>query len=242
VAQTDDERPVPACHRGPVADNPARIEEAPAMHSPARSLSTLVLVAAGVGVASVVAAPPAAAASTVYLTVNCDAPVVLYGTPGDTVVVTVGAGCLDGTSGFGSTVDGYLDNPTNVVNGTVDRDQPRNWWVLSDGSGTTTITTELMPTSTNGPIGVGVEVGYFGNDGRQYQRLLYGGPVPAGSGGSPAPWIQAYSRPDASTACAVGYAPSWAQWPGDGAGGWTCERSIVWSPATGSWVETAGAS
>ena len=212
------------------------------IHAP--SLSTLVIVAAGVGAGGLMAAPSAVAASTVSVTVDCEADVVVYGVPGDTVVITLGAGCPDEEGGFGAATDGFLDNPTSVVNGTIERNLPRNWWVYSDGSGTTTITTTLMPTSSDGPIGVADEVGYFAIDGGGAWQLLYGGAEPASGSATSSPpstWIQAYGRPDAGTPCAAGYAPSWAQWPGGGLGGWTCERSIVWNPATGTWGDVVGA-
>lgn len=46
-------------------------------------------------------------------------------------------------------------------------------------------------------------------------------------------WFQAYAR-GASVACLTGWNPSWAQWPGDGAGGYVCNREIYMT-AAGSW-------
>ena len=46
-------------------------------------------------------------------------------------------------------------------------------------------------------------------------------------------WFQSYAR-GASVACLTGWNPSWAQWPGDGAGGYVCNREIYMTP-TGTW-------
>lgn len=42
----------------------------------------------------------------------------------------------------------------------------------------------------------------------------------------PAPWLQAYGRATASAPCAEGWVPSWALWPNNGSGGFTCERRL----------------
>ena len=43
-------------------------------------------------------------------------------------------------------------------------------------------------------------------------------------------WLQSYARLSPDEECAEGWGPSWAQWPNDGAGGWTCDRQV---PALG---------
>ena len=40
-------------------------------------------------------------------------------------------------------------------------------------------------------------------------------------------WIQAVGRPTADAVCEEGWSPSWAQWPNEGAGGYTCERTLT---------------
>jgi predicted outer membrane repeat protein len=55
----------------------------------------------------------------------------------------------------------------------------------------------------------------------------------------PPTWYQAISRGSAD-ACPTGYAPSWAQWPNGGQGGYTCEASVVYDPSTGKWVGRPG--
>lgn len=46
-------------------------------------------------------------------------------------------------------------------------------------------------------------------------------------------WFQSYAR-GASVECLKGWNPSWAQWPGNGAGGYVCNREIYMTPI-GSW-------
>lgn len=49
-------------------------------------------------------------------------------------------------------------------------------------------------------------------------------PVPAeGQAPNGPAWLQSYGRESADQDCAEGYRPSWAQWPGEGQGGYTCE-------------------
>ena len=50
-------------------------------------------------------------------------------------------------------------------------------------------------------------------------------------------WFQSYGR-DAAVACLAGWNPSWAQWPGSGAGGYVCNREIYMTPA-GTWSSRA---
>lgn len=37
-------------------------------------------------------------------------------------------------------------------------------------------------------------------------------------------WLLSTGRPTQDATCPVGYAPSWAEWPNGGAGGWVCDR------------------
>jgi YVTN family beta-propeller protein len=67
--------------------------------------------------------------------------------------------------------------------------------------------------------------------------------APANSGVAstvPAPWLQAYQRPGSDSTCLEGWSPSWAEWPGNGAGGFTCERTGVWSRDASAWVFSPG--
>lgn len=58
-------------------------------------------------------------------------------------------------------------------------------------------------------------------------------------------WLQQVQRTSADAPCALpasdgeatgwsSWAPSWAQWPNNGEGGWVCERSITWATDSGS--------
>jgi hypothetical protein len=52
-------------------------------------------------------------------------------------------------------------------------------------------------------------------------------------------WMQAIGRPSADAVCEAGWSPSWAQWPNEGAGGYTCERTITWGVFDGSFGAVA---
>jgi predicted outer membrane repeat protein len=56
----------------------------------------------------------------------------------------------------------------------------------------------------------------------------------------PPPWLLAFGRAAASETCPDGTSPSWAQWPNDGTGGYTCESSVVYDPSTAKWVHKTG--
>jgi hypothetical protein len=56
----------------------------------------------------------------------------------------------------------------------------------------------------------------------------------------PPPWLQAYERPGPDAGCVDGWRPSWAQWPSNGLGGYTCERTEFWSRGTASWAINPG--
>jgi len=59
----------------------------------------------------------------------------------------------------------------------------------------------------------------------------------------PPSWHQAQSREQREAECPPGMAPSWAQWPNEGTGGWTCEYTTWWDVnegVGGGWVTTPG--
>lgn len=59
----------------------------------------------------------------------------------------------------------------------------------------------------------------------------------------PPAWLQSTTRPDESSQCPPGMNPSWAQWPHEGTGGWTCEWTTWWDVhkgTSGGWVTTPG--
>ena len=55
---------------------------------------------------------------------------------------------------------------------------------------------------------------------------------------APPPWLQAYGRPNPSSICTQGWNPSWAKWPNDNSGGFTCERRIEY--ISERWQERPG--
>jgi len=59
----------------------------------------------------------------------------------------------------------------------------------------------------------------------------------------PPSWLQAQGREQREASCPPGMAPSWAQWPNEGTGGWTCEYTTWWDVnkgVGGDWVTTPG--
>jgi predicted outer membrane repeat protein len=56
----------------------------------------------------------------------------------------------------------------------------------------------------------------------------------------PPPWLKAFGRATAEVTCPSGTAPSWAYWPNDGRGGFTCESALVYNPNTGRWEDRVG--
>jgi surface protein len=75
-----------------------------------------------------------------------------------------------------------------------------------------------------------------------YANWVDTNPVPAPNAPIvlPAPWLQAYERPGPNASCVEGWNPSWAQWPADGRGGYTCEKSWLWFQSQSLWVSNAG--
>ncbi len=57
---------------------------------------------------------------------------------------------------------------------------------------------------------------------------------------TPPTWFQAYSRSSANAPCQDGWYPSYAQWPNEGLGGWTCERRTYWSARVDGWLDAPG--
>ena len=74
------------------------------------------------------------------------------------------------------------------------------------------------------------------NDGYPYLQALYTSDPCSGSAGlaPPPPWHQSYARAVEQT-CLTGWNPSWAQWPSGGAGGFVCDRTLLYNSSTGVW-------
>lgn len=198
------------------------------------SLSAAFMIAGGVTLAFA----PAVPAATLNYTLNCDGPVTIFGSPGDTINFTLGSGCDE---------DWYLWNispeyPSEVgsgflgyVSGGVDYgtcsdycgDTPEDWYAYSDGIGTTVITTTLLAMSGNGAaLTVGNVVADLGNT--VDYPVTYGGVANnAESVNAPIPtWVQSVGRPSSSSSCESGWSPSWQEWAIPVTGGWVCTRSI----------------
>ena len=75
---------------------------------------------------------------------------------------------------------------------------------------------------------------------KTYTILITRTDADALSSQAPPVWYQAYSRPTRDSLCSEGYRPSYAQWPNDGRGGWTCERRLYIESWMSDWVEAPG--
>ena len=200
------------------------------MRRVAASLATAVMIAGGVSLA---AAPAASAAATVTITTNCDGDLTLFANPGDTIVVTMGTGCLDGLgflASYAAEGRGFLtyDSSANsVFTGVTSSDF---WWVIANGLGTTTGTSQLMAVdSLSNPLEVGSMVAIVGNnDGASpyFEAYIFYGGLRSDDAKPIPPWVQGYGRGSAADACKDGWTASWEQWPHGGTGGWVCTREI----------------
>jgi hypothetical protein len=207
------------------------------------SVALAMMVGAG---GSVVLAPAANAAGTHYVTLTCQAPTTIYGDVGDTFIFTMANTCdsfyeLYNTLNYDNGPDGFLEN-----NG--DRS---DWYVYSDGSGTTTITTILL--SSNGgstPLSVGDKVAEVDQDSVATAfDIIYGGSAVADVvDQSPPPVAQAVAMPVSGSCLDVkdadlnwggaesgNWKPSWQQWVNNGAGGGVCQRTLNYVGA-GKWA------
>ncbi len=125
-------------------------------------------------------------------------------------------------------------------------------YVYDDGTTITTIVVSPNPSGTVSPLQVGSSVtfvaptdvqpatfqfsllyyrgsNYFGESYQFSVAVCAGGVCPADE---PVPtWVQSFQRASQSQDCPVGWAASWEQWPGAGAGGFVCTRGV---PAYGS--------
>ena len=115
-------------------------------------------------------------------------------------------------------------------------------------------TQTMLPAADSPVIGTANPVGAPATDQRGFSRTVDGladmGAVQrAGEAPEPDPsqvppsWHQANSRESQDAVCPPGMAPSWAQWPNEGTGGWTCEWTTWWDVddgVGGGWVTTPG--
>ena len=112
----------------------------------------------------------------------------------------------------------------------------------------------MMPAATSPVIGLADPSGAPATDQRGFTRTTNGladmGSVEVG-GAAPEPdlsqmppaWFQAQQRKEQAAVCPPGMHASWAEWPNERTGGWTCEWSTWWDVnkgTAGGWVTTPG--
>jgi hypothetical protein len=189
---------------------------------------------------------PAAHAATVTVTLQCDAPVTLVADPGDTIVLTMGAGCSADWELFNAngtwtpetfTEAGYLD----FVSATPSGDfhpyyrYDNDWFQWQSDTLDRVVTTTLLPTDGAGaPLAPGVTVAEVDDDGTSSYPILFGG-TRSPHGTPPPSWYQSYGRATADMACEAGWGPSWAMWANGGTGGYVCDRELYFDTASGEW-------
>ena len=85
--------------------------------------------------------------------------------------------------------------------------------------------------ATRCPAGFGESWAQWPNDGTggfvcTFDVYAYYPDIPVQIEGSPDldTWMVSIGRADADSECPTGFTPSWAQWPNDGTGGFTCNR------------------
>ena len=122
---------------------------------------------------------------------------------------------------------------------------------LADNGGPTQT---MMPGAGSPVLGAANPAGAPSTDQRGYTRTTNGRadmgaverlglPPDADPSQVPPSWQQAQGREQQRASCPPGMAPSWAQWPNEGTGGWTCEYTTWWDVnegVGGGWVTTPG--
>jgi hypothetical protein len=195
-----------------------------------------ILFAATAVVLSFAATSPAQAVPGRHLSITCqegwsDAIVIartLVLSPGETLVIDT-SGC--NYTGFGPTLAGTY---TYVDDGGTTR-------VVEPGSGGGVVPIQVgssvsfvAPSVTRAATFQFSLVYYRGSNfyGESYQfsiAVCSGGVCPADA---PVPtWVQSFQRTSQAQECPTGWAASWEQWPGGGAGGYVCTRGV---PAYGA--------
>jgi len=115
-------------------------------------------------------------------------------------------------------------------------------------------TQTMMPGAGSPVLGAANPAGAPATDQRGYTRTTNGradmgaverlGVPPAADPSQvPPSWHQAQGREQREAVCPPGMAPSWAQWPNERTGGWTCEYTTWWDVnegVGGGWVTTPG--
>ena len=214
------------------------------------------LAASAVSVFSLGAAPAASAATTHRVTLSCQGPSTIYGEVGDTFNFTLAETCstdweLNNAIDYNNGPDGFLflqSTPTNVGPRSGGGTGSQGWFYYSNGLGTTTFTTTLLPADGNGnPLTVGGTVAIFDDDlATGFFNIVYGG-VSAPSQ-APPPVLQAVGLPVSGSCLEVndahlnwggaksgGWTKSWQQWMNSGSGGAVCQRTLYYA-GDGLWA------
>ena len=122
---------------------------------------------------------------------------------------------------------------------------------LADNGGPTQT---MMPGAGSPVLGAANPAGAPSTDQRGFTRTTNGradmgaverlGVPPAADPSQvPPSWHQAQGREQREAVCPPGMAPSWAEWPNERTGGWTCEYTTWWDVnegVGGGWVTTPG--
>jgi hypothetical protein len=190
-----------------------------------------------VGGISVAVAPIAAAANTIIINSDCQTAVDLYANVGDTIIITMNAGCTDpagyiwnlnGTRLVDDTGSGFLSQPSSIVNPGENNSQSGyvdDWYVYYAGSGTTVVTTTLLGTDGAGnPLVPGSVVASFGRNGAAKSLITWRGGV-SESHRDLTLWHQSTGRA-AGASCPDGWSASWEEWAVAGTGGAVCQRDL----------------
>lgn len=142
--------------------------------------------------------------------------------------------------GFDLDVPEYIDIEIGIYQyGQFDPNDPGGPGCIDtlDDDGSFTIPsagTYTLVLTSNNYLGLGsgtTGLGYWSITG---PGMAYLGAAPQ-SDQTPPPWYQAYARGSSEAVCEEGWKPSYAAWPNDGAGGWTCERELVYNNSTARW-------
>jgi len=205
--------------------------------------ATSITVAGALGIVSA----QSAAAATRTINVTCTGDVPVSASPGDTLVIQLNGGCTYAPARwelYNVNVAGNESGFLGPIISTTCAQYPpgpyaNNWYVRQDPGGSCTVTTTMLGADGFGnPLSVGGDIALldaFGDPARYH--LTYGGPVATTVEESgPAPWYQAYGRLAASDACRTNWHPSYAMWMNQGKGGYTCDSTLAYDSASGSWV------
>ena len=175
------------------------------------------------GVTLIGAAPMAAAASSAVLDCSTNSTVTWALAPGASLQFDAASTCTSlgvyapGTMGVVASSNPSLSFP-NAQNSTGVTPLPPNPWTYTGPTESMCSNAEFYLSGSGGTVTVVVD-----NCPGAANSTSAGAPIPN--------WDLAYERRGPNAPCLPKFSPSWAQWPNDGTGGYTCERTI---PAYGS--------